>query len=119
LTIEQMFNVFPFENSITVVNMSGLEVQEMLDFVARKSASRGCRTQAQVAGVWFDMVCAGDCPGGATACAKNIHLGENCRGGNPDGPIVPALCAPLVPTALYRVAVNDYIADGGSGFEVL
>src|SRR5690606_20591354 len=46
LTIEQMFNVFPFENSITVVNMSGLEVQEMLDFVARKSASRGCRTQA-------------------------------------------------------------------------
>lgn len=119
LTIEQMFNVFPFENSITVVNMSGLEVQEMLDFVTRRSASRGCRTQAQVAGIWFDMVCAGECAGGRSACAKNVHLGESCRGGDPDGVIDGSRCAPLVPTALYRVAVNDYIADGGSGFEVL
>jgi 5'-nucleotidase len=119
LTIEQMFNVFPFENAITVVNMSGVEVQEMLDFVARRSASRGCRAQAQVAGIWFDMVCSGDCPGGRTACAKNVSLGENCRAGDPDGPIVSGTCAPLVPTALYRVAVNDFIARGGSGFEVL
>ena len=126
LTVEQMFNVFPFENSITVMYLSGSEVQETLDFVARKSAERGCRTQAQVAGVWFDMVCRGDCPDPdpsdryvPTACAKNIYLGENCRGGNPDGPIDPARCRPVVPTGLYRVAVNDYIAKGGSGFEVL
>jgi 5'-nucleotidase len=91
----------------------------MLDFVTRRSASRGCRTQAQVAGVWFDMVCSGDCPDGRGACAKNIVLGENCRGGDPDGPLVAGRCAPLVPTALYRVAVNDFIARGGSGFEVL
>jgi 5'-nucleotidase / UDP-sugar diphosphatase len=119
LTVEQMFNVFPFENSITIIYLSGTEVQETLDFVARKSADRGCRTQAQVAGIWFDMVCAGDCPDGAAACAKNIHLGENCRGGEPDGPIDPNLCPPLEPQGLYRVAVNDYIARGGSGFDVL
>ncbi len=120
LTVEQMFNVFPFENSITVIFLSGSEIQEMLDFVARKSASRGCRTQAQVAGVWFDMVCASDsCPDGRTACAKNIYLGENCRGGNPDGDIDPTLCSKLEPSALYRVAVNDFIGRGGSGFEVL
>jgi 5'-nucleotidase / UDP-sugar diphosphatase len=129
LTIEQMFNVFPFENSITVMYLSGTEVQETLDFVARRSASRGCRSQAQVAGIAFDMVCSGDCntPGfpGARACAKNIAIGDNCRGfdagGNPraDGPIDFARCAPLVPAGLYRVAVNDYIAAGGSGFEVL
>jgi 5'-nucleotidase / UDP-sugar diphosphatase len=114
-----MFNVFPFENSITVMYLSGSEVQETLDFVARRSAGRGCRTQAQVAGIWFDMVCGGDCPGGAPACAKNVHLGDDCRGGDPDGPIDPSLCPPLAPTGLYRVAVNDYIARGGSGFEVL
>lgn len=119
LTIEQMFNVFPFENSITVMFLSGTEVKEMLDFVARRSAGRGCRTQAQVAGIWFDMVCSGDCPGDATACAKEIYLGENCRGGDPDGPIDPSLCAPLEKTGLYKVAVNDYIAAGGSGFDVL
>jgi 5'-nucleotidase/UDP-sugar diphosphatase len=123
LTIEQMFNVFPFENTITVMYLSGVELQETLDFVARRSASRGCRTQAQVAGLAFDMVCSGDCSGSsvpdARACAKNIAIGDNCRGMNPDGPIDFTRCAPLVPSSLYRVAVNDYIAAGGSGFEVL
>lgn len=126
LTNEQMFNVFPFENSITVMYLSGLEVQDMLNFVSRRSATRGCRTQAQVAGVAFDMVCHGTCDSidpttgqAATACAKNIHLGDHCRGSNPDGPIDESVCAPLKPTGLYRVAVNDYIAAGGSGFDVL
>ena len=36
-----------------------------------------------------------------------------------DGPINPHKCAPLNTNSLYRVAVNDYIAAGGSGFEVL
>jgi 5'-nucleotidase len=119
LTVEQMFNVFPFENSITVIYLSGSEIQETLDFVARKSAERGCRSQAQVSGVTFDMVCEGDCPGGARACAKNIHLGDDCRNGDPGGPIDPEACAPLEPIGLYKVAVNDYIARGGSGFDVL
>jgi 5'-nucleotidase / UDP-sugar diphosphatase len=119
LTIEQMFNVFPFENSITVMYLSGSEIQETLDFVARKSASRGCRTQAQVAGITFDMVCSGSCPGSSNACAKNIYLGDDCRGGDPEGPVDPTRCAPMDPNGLYKVAVNDYIARGGSGFEVL
>jgi 2',3'-cyclic-nucleotide 2'-phosphodiesterase (5'-nucleotidase family) len=127
LTNEQMYNVFPFENSITVMYLSGQEVQDTFDFVAQKSASRGCRAQAQVAGIWFDMVCSGDCGDKfdpstgqkATACAKNIAIGENCRNGNPEGPIDPMKCQPLSLTGLYRVAVNDYIAAGGSGFVVL
>ena len=120
LTNEQMFNVFPFENSITVMYLSGSELQETLDFVARKSADRGCRSQAQVAGITFDMVCQGDCPGGRTACAKNVVLGEHCRkNDDPNAPIDPDRCAPLEPTGLYKVAVNDYIAKGGSGFDVL
>jgi len=124
LTIEQMYNVFPFENTVTVMYLSGQEVQDTLDFVARKSSSRGCRTQAQVSGITFDMVCSGDCgtfqgeP--VTACAKNIYVGDHCRAnGNADGPVDPAKCAKLDPSSLYRVAVNDYIAAGGSGFEVL
>jgi 2',3'-cyclic-nucleotide 2'-phosphodiesterase (5'-nucleotidase family) len=124
LTIEQMFNVFPFENSITVMYLSGQEVQETLDFVARRSASRGCRTQAQVSGIAFDMVCNGDCGvdqdgDPVRACAKNVAIGDNCRGTDVDGPIDSGRCAALVPSSLYRVAVNDYIANGGSGFEVL
>jgi len=119
LTVEQTFNVFPFENTITLIYLSGSEIQETLDFVARKSAERGCRAQAQVSGVTFDMVCSGECPGGQQACAKELHLGDNCRGGDPNGPIDPKACPPIVPTGLYKVAVNDYIARGGSGFDVL
>ncbi|MDQ3341381.1 MAG: bifunctional metallophosphatase/5'-nucleotidase [Myxococcota bacterium] len=122
LTVEQMYNVFPFENSITVMYLSGDEVKETLNFVARRSAGRGCRTQAQVSGIAFDMVCRGDCDGDGTidgACAKNIAIGDRCRGANPDGPIDYSKCAPLVSSALYRVAVNDYIAAGGSGFDAL
>jgi 2',3'-cyclic-nucleotide 2'-phosphodiesterase (5'-nucleotidase family) len=129
LTVEQMFNVFPFENSITVMYLSGTEIQDTFDFVAQKSADRGCRSQAQVSGIFFDMVCTGDCSGPEharrddgspyTACAKNIHLGDDCRAGNPEGPIDPMRCRAVVPSGLYRVAVNDYIARGGSGFSVL
>ncbi len=127
LTVEQMYNVFPFENSITIMYLSGLEVQEMLDFVSRKSAERGCRTQAQVAGIWFDMVCRGECVDPdptddvvPTACAKNVYLGEDCRvGSDPAATIDTDKCRPVVATGLYRVAVNDYIAKGGSGFEML
>ncbi|HEY4177214.1 MAG TPA: bifunctional UDP-sugar hydrolase/5'-nucleotidase [Kofleriaceae bacterium] len=129
LNIEQMFNVFPFENSITVMYLSGAEIQEMFDFVSRRSADRGCRTQAQVSGVAFDMVCNGTCPDFAGqpehACAKNIAIGDSCRGfdatGKPlsDGPIDNSRCPKLVSAGLYRVAVNDYIAAGGSGFDVL
>jgi hypothetical protein len=68
----------------------------------------------------FDMVCNGSCPDGGTSCAKNIYLGDHCRQNNdPNAPIDPTKCAPLLPTSLYRVAVNDFIAAGGSGFDVL
>jgi 2',3'-cyclic-nucleotide 2'-phosphodiesterase (5'-nucleotidase family) len=116
LTIEQMYNVFPFENSITVIYLSGEEVQETFDYVAVRSAERGCRTQAQVAGIAFDMVCAG--PNGPHAA--NIAIGDHCRtNDDPNAEIDFNKCAPLNPISLYRVAVNDYIAAGGSGFDVL
>jgi 5'-nucleotidase len=129
LNLEEMYNVFPFDNTITTMFLSGNEVQEMLDFVAARSAERGCRTQAQVSGIYFDLVCAPgdpDCarlcdPGDpscvAPACAKNIYLGDGCR--MPDGSFNGTSCRPLSPFAEYRVAVNDYIAQGGSGFSVL
>jgi len=131
LTNEQMFNVFPFENTIVVMYLSGQEVSDTMDFVAQKSSTRGCRAQAQVAGITFDMVCSGTCNVidpttgvTATACAKNIFIGDNCRVDdngklNPDGPVNPKKCSPLSLTGLYRVATNNYIAAGGSGFDTL
>lgn len=96
ITIESMFNVFPFENTINVMYLSGEEIQEMLDFVASRSSSRGCQSQAMVAGIRFTMNC-------AEGKAEEITLGGE----------------PLSPGSTYKVAVNDYIAKGGSGFNVL
>ena len=169
LTVEQMYNVFPFENTIVVMYLSGQEVKDTLDFVAGKSATRGCQSQMQAAGITFDMVCRdnpanpcnvidpnfgttpctqdSDCtvanPStsvtalndrcGApdpnkpnqkyclqTACSQNIYIGDHCRDA-PDQPVNPMTtpCAPLELNGLYRVAVNNYIAAGGSGFLVL
>jgi 5'-nucleotidase/UDP-sugar diphosphatase len=121
LNLEQMYNVFPFDNTIVTMFLSGIEVQEMLDFVAARSAERGCRTQSQVSGIYFDLMCSDtdpDCNArGQRACAKNIYLGDNCR--MADGSFNGTHCKPIDPFGEYRVAVNDYIAQGGSGFSVL
>ncbi|HEY2748931.1 MAG TPA: bifunctional UDP-sugar hydrolase/5'-nucleotidase [Polyangia bacterium] len=123
LNLEEMYNVFPFDNTITTVELSGDETQQMFDAVAARSAERGCQTQAQVAGVYFDLICADDdtdCNtrlGRPGPCAKNIYIGNHCR--MPDGTFNGTTCKPVDQFGEYRVAVNDYIANGGSGFDVL
>ncbi len=123
LTLEQMYNVFPFENSITTMFLSGQEVQQMLDFVAARSGERGCRSQVQVSGIYFDMICNtnnADCEarlGRKAACAQNIYLGDGCR--KDDNTIDTEKCKPLEPFGEFRGAVIDFIANGGSGFSVL
>ncbi|MDA3863057.1 MAG: 5'-nucleotidase C-terminal domain-containing protein [Deltaproteobacteria bacterium] len=57
VTIETMYNVFPFENTITTLTLSGAEIKSLLDYVALRSSRRGCQAQAQVAGVTFLMNC--------------------------------------------------------------
>ena len=57
VSIEQMYNVFPFDNSITKMQLSGIEVQELFDFAARRSAGRGCASQIQIAGARVRLNC--------------------------------------------------------------
>jgi 5'-nucleotidase len=127
LNLEEMYNVFPFDNTIVRMFLSGNETLEMFDGVAARSAERGCRSQAQVSGIYMDLVCVDNDPECNARqdraglphgpCAKNIHIGDKCR--MPDGTFNGTSCAPINPFAEYVVAVNDYIANGGSGFGVL
>ncbi|HVY45621.1 MAG TPA: bifunctional UDP-sugar hydrolase/5'-nucleotidase, partial [Minicystis sp.] len=57
VTIEEMYNIFPFDNSVTKMQLSGSEVKELFDFVARRSAERGCVSQAQIAGARVVLDC--------------------------------------------------------------
>ena len=137
ISAEQMFNVFPFDNSITKMQLSGVEIQEMFDFVARRSSGRGCVSQVQIAGSRVVMDCtAQDAdltlpPGKAT----HIYIGAvdppmpcasdtDCCGD-------PAICQgscdvntnrcwqPIDPIGSYEIATSNYLAAGGSGFRVL
>ena len=114
ITIEWLFNVFLFENSITTMYLSGREVVEMFDFIARRSSDRGCSSQAQVAGVNAVLQC-GRC-----------DVARRAASGFPDADPDRACAVEIVIggqgvklDAQYQLAANDYIAAGGSGFTML
>jgi 5'-nucleotidase / UDP-sugar diphosphatase len=138
VTQESMFNVFPFENTINIMYLSGREMQELFDFVTVRSAGRGCQSQAQISGARFTMDCAqaqlndirtacetaADCPAedregrNGWQCLKDTTASAG-RCWAPPAVGIRINGELLNPSATYKIAVNDYIAKGGSGFEVL
>lgn len=96
ITLDALYNAMPFDNTVTTMFLSGREVQELLDYVSYRSSERGCSSQAQVSGIRFTMDC-------ANQVARDIYING----------------APLDPDGTYELATNNYIARGGSGFEVL
>lgn len=96
ITEDTLFNTMPFDNSITTMFLSGREMQEVLDYATARSSERGCVSQIQVAGITFTMNC-------LTQTAEDIVING----------------VPLQENGVYEMATNDYIAHGGSGFDVL
>jgi len=164
ITEEMMYNVFPFENAITTMTLSGREVKDVMDYVALRSARRGCQLQAQVSGITALIDCNADveaarrvtiggsrlvepdrfgreAPGEPLCsfdglrctpgqdCAPDLEPVKACPAsedlGNgtccPEGELcTPLGCgAPIAPYVSYKLATNDYIATGGSGFTML
>jgi 2',3'-cyclic-nucleotide 2'-phosphodiesterase (5'-nucleotidase family) len=76
--------------------LSGVEVQELLDYATQRSAGRGCSSQVQVSGIEFTMNC-------RTGRAEDIVIGGQ----------------PINYGAIYEMATNNYMAAGGSGFDML
>ena len=86
VSLEQFYNIFPFDNAITKMQLSGIEVQRMFDFTARRAASRACASQVQIAGSRIVINCTGcdrsdltvpcatsdDCPTSGK-CDKGTH----------------------------------------------
>jgi 2',3'-cyclic-nucleotide 2'-phosphodiesterase (5'-nucleotidase family) len=134
ITLESMFNVFPFENTINIMYLSGLELQELTDFVASRSSERGCQSQAQVSGIKFTMDCDQAIKNQQRyPCEKDTDCDTHGTPENRSGWQCTAekVCwahpsfghtvanKAIDPNASYKIAVNDYIARGGSGFRVL
>jgi len=107
--VTEMFNIFPFDNTISTMELSGIEVRELFDFVARRGAGRGCVSQAEIAGARIRLNCGGcspllrpdtvgscttdtDCSSGAvgacdtttntcivTPCAEEVYIGTTAQ----------------------------------------
>ncbi len=141
VTLEQMFNVFPFDNSITKMQLSGAELYQLFDFSARRSASRACDSQVQIAGAFVAMNC-GSCDPDlrpdfrdptSKACAEQIFIGyteKTCAkdidcNSNPKqarftcDQSIGRCRSPISMLDSYELATNNYLAGGGSGFKVL
>lgn len=122
LTLEALYNVFPFDNTIATMFLSGWEVQELFDYVARRTASRSCGTQAQISGATIVINC-------SHRKSYNITIGgsgapctddDDCPEGEGEICTATGRCgSPLDCNATYELATNDYIARGGSGYEML
>lgn len=149
VNVEQMYNIFPFDNSITKMQLSGVEVQELFDFVSRRSAGRGCTSQAQIAGARVVIDCVAQDAIDTTkppGLATFIYIGSqqctdasDCLSGNCDGSVDVCRCTgdadcgggvgscdgngicwqSIDPYASYELATSNYLAGGGSGFRVL
>jgi len=140
ITLEQMFNVFPFDNSITKMQLSGSETFEMFDFATRRSAGRACVSQVQIAGAYVVMNCNGctkafrpDHFDETEACAEQIFIGyrsQTCKADSDcsSDPVTSrnhcdklvGRCRSLIArSGSYELATSNYLAGGGSGFRVL
>ncbi len=149
VTIEQMFNIFPFENTLTTLYLSGEEVIDLLDYVTARSAGRGCQTQAQVSGITFVMNCAQSLRNenapycdNKTDCIDSAWYAESCLKSFNCKDSKDCICESqlscqqnqcyihpaqeiridgkgIIRNSSYKLATNDYIAAGGSGFRVL
>jgi len=112
VTVEDIFNVFPFDNTITTMFLTGEEVQELFDYVAHRTTIRGCQSQAQIAGASVTLVC-GVCEDGSEGCAPDIRIGSPTAGETwADVPVIDL-------DGVYELATNNYIAEGGSGYYML
>ncbi len=114
ITREKLYEVFPFENTLVTMYMSGKEFKEMFDYIARRSASRGCKSQVQVSGIHVEMDCSPDKElvekYGSHALTKELRVGST---------VIVKNYELVQPYVIFKMATNDYIADGGSGFYML
>jgi len=139
INMETIFNVFPFENTITVMYLSGREMQDLFDYITERSNTRGCQSQAQISGGTFVMNCGQvkrneahyPCQSTQDCCQYRPEICEPGYAGSAQWECNEGACyshpgediliggRPLNPDASYKIATNDYIANGGSGFNVL
>ncbi len=92
ITKTDIFNMLPFENSVDIIELSGKELIEIINFNYNKKIGTGGFLQFSKE-VQIDLDKSGK-------VVNSIKLNNK----------------PLKPNKNYRIATNSYISDGGDGF---
>lgn len=97
LSRESLVAALPFDDPLTVLTLTGGELRQLLNQQARIASERECRTPIQVSGMSLELKCSGS----ASSATVRVAGRE------------------LDPRLRYRLVTTRYLADGGSGFELL
>lgn len=91
ITKKSVYTVLPFDNSVTVLKLKGVDVQALFDFVA-STPGKGAFPQVSD-GVSFTI-------NTVTGKTENVLIGGQ----------------PIDPAKVYTIATNSYMATGGDGY---
>lgn len=97
VTFGEVFEALPFDNTLVVVELEGSEVIKVLE-----EGITGDHGVVQVSGLRFTFDY--DAPAGSRIVGDVIDLSTG---------------QPLEPNGIYQVAVNDFMANGGDGYDTL
>jgi len=89
----------PFDDALTLLTFSGAQLRALFNQQARVASDRDCQTPIQISGFSLAFKCSG---AGSSAVARTLSSGRE-----------------LVATEAYTLVTSVYLADGGSGFELL
>jgi 2',3'-cyclic-nucleotide 2'-phosphodiesterase (5'-nucleotidase family) len=95
ITLRDIYRVMPFENTVVVVTLTGLQLKKLI-----RDNLREFRSGLQISGLEVHMKATSD--GKRLEDIELIHKGE-----------------PIVSDKHYRVATNNFLAQGGTGGAVM
>ena len=143
ITLEDMFNVFPFENTINIMYLSGRESMSCSTTPPAARRTAAARARARLPAPASPWTAPGHRQPGRPTPARSPTTARPTSPAPTNDTRSPWQCLfpnggdsrraarraqlrdprstarPSTPTPQYKVAVNDYIARGGSGFKVL
>ncbi|MDB5985341.1 MAG: bifunctional metallophosphatase/5-nucleotidase [Nevskia sp.] len=93
ISYAQLFAALPFDNALVAMDLSGAQIKTLLRQQRRFPQPRPLQVSR--------------------------GFGYSWSAGRLDGPSVKLLGEPVLASKTYRVVVNQFLAEGGDGFEVL
>ncbi|KAJ1928719.1 hypothetical protein IWQ60_001819 [Tieghemiomyces parasiticus] len=117
ITMRTIMELFPFEDPMVVVRLSGDQLRQALENgVSKYPAQEGRFPQISGMRIQFDPRLP---PGARIVDVQILVPGTTTALAPGDGPAKSPQYVPLDPQTMYNVATREYMADGHDGYDVL